>query len=329
MRRCAFSSLGAAATWGLSRAACSRPLDTTWSGSTRSSIEGCDLGECRVPRPDLRLDLRDVEEEHLDGFDAVVHLAALSNDPLGDFDQALTFAINHEATVRLAELARATRCRAIRLRVVLQHVRRDRLRSAEGRDGAVGAAHGVRRIEGTRRALARRPSSPTTSRRSRCVSAPRTVRRRGFDSTSCSTTSSVGRSTTGAVRLQSDGTGVAPVDPRRGHGCCRRGHARGPTRADSRGGVQRRRQRCELSRPGSCGIVGEPSSVTSTSSSPRGQARIHEATASTSRRSPRRSRASSRCGSRGSPSDSSPLPIGPRAWMRRCSRPTASLGSHG
>ena len=51
--------------------------------------------------------MRDVQEEHLEGFDAVVHLAALSNDPVGDLDEALTYAINHEATVRLAELARA------------------------------------------------------------------------------------------------------------------------------------------------------------------------------------------------------------------------------
>jgi nucleoside-diphosphate-sugar epimerase len=43
----------------------------------------------------------------LDGFDAVVHLAALSNDPIGELDEALTYAVNHEATVRLAELARS------------------------------------------------------------------------------------------------------------------------------------------------------------------------------------------------------------------------------
>ena len=43
----------------------------------------------------------------MDGFEAVVHLAALSNDPIGELDEALTYAINHEATVRLAELARS------------------------------------------------------------------------------------------------------------------------------------------------------------------------------------------------------------------------------
>jgi nucleoside-diphosphate-sugar epimerase len=67
--------------------------------------EGCDLGAA-PPGPELRVDVRDVEESHLDGFDAVVHLAALSNDPIGELDEALTYAVNHESTVRLAKLAR-------------------------------------------------------------------------------------------------------------------------------------------------------------------------------------------------------------------------------
>jgi len=56
--------------------------------------------------PTIARDLRDVEVEDLDGIEAVVHLAALSNDPLGDLDPELTYDINHRATVRLAELAR-------------------------------------------------------------------------------------------------------------------------------------------------------------------------------------------------------------------------------
>ena len=51
-------------------------------------------------------DLRRITEEDLQGFDAVVHLAELSNDPLGENNPALTFRINHEGSVRLAELAR-------------------------------------------------------------------------------------------------------------------------------------------------------------------------------------------------------------------------------
>jgi nucleoside-diphosphate-sugar epimerase len=52
------------------------------------------------------MDLRDVTVEALRGFDAVVHLAALSNDPLGALEPELTFEINHHASVRLARLAK-------------------------------------------------------------------------------------------------------------------------------------------------------------------------------------------------------------------------------
>lgn len=57
--------------------------------------------------PEIAKDLRDLEAADLAGFDAVFHLAALSNDPLGDVDEGLTAEINHRATVRLAELAKA------------------------------------------------------------------------------------------------------------------------------------------------------------------------------------------------------------------------------
>lgn len=57
-----------------------------------------------VPGP--ALDLRDATIETLHGFDAVVHLAALSNDPLGSLDPDLTHAINHHASTRLAKLAK-------------------------------------------------------------------------------------------------------------------------------------------------------------------------------------------------------------------------------
>ncbi len=56
--------------------------------------------------PELQLDVRDVERRHLEGFDAVLHLAALSNDPLGNLNPQVTYDINHFASVRLAELAK-------------------------------------------------------------------------------------------------------------------------------------------------------------------------------------------------------------------------------
>ncbi len=68
---------------------------------------GCEFGEAAPEIPEVRKDLRDLTEADLDGFDAVLHLAALSNDPLGNLDLAITYDINHLASVRLAKLAKA------------------------------------------------------------------------------------------------------------------------------------------------------------------------------------------------------------------------------
>jgi len=67
---------------------------------------GCDFGTELPEIPEVRRDLRDIERKDLDGFEAVVHFAALSNDPLGDLDADLTYDINHRASVRLADLAK-------------------------------------------------------------------------------------------------------------------------------------------------------------------------------------------------------------------------------
>jgi nucleoside-diphosphate-sugar epimerase len=57
--------------------------------------------------PALAKDVRDIEPEDVAGYDAIIHLAGLSNDPLGDLNPDLTMEINHQASVRLAELAKA------------------------------------------------------------------------------------------------------------------------------------------------------------------------------------------------------------------------------
>ncbi|MFF4592656.1 NAD-dependent epimerase/dehydratase family protein [Amycolatopsis sp. NPDC001319] len=67
---------------------------------------GCLLGPAPKDLPSITVDLRDVRPEHLEGFDAVIHLAALSNDPLGSLAPELTYDINHHASVRLAQLAK-------------------------------------------------------------------------------------------------------------------------------------------------------------------------------------------------------------------------------
>jgi nucleoside-diphosphate-sugar epimerase len=70
-------------------------------------FEGCDFGSTPAPIAEVRKDLRDLVQGDLDSFDAVVHLAALSNDPLGNLDPQLTYHINHLASVKLAKLAKA------------------------------------------------------------------------------------------------------------------------------------------------------------------------------------------------------------------------------
>ncbi|WP_327146606.1 NAD-dependent epimerase/dehydratase family protein [Nocardia sp. NBC_01327] len=66
----------------------------------------CVLGETPPAPPTLTVDLREVTADQLAGFDAVVHLAALSNDPLGALAPQITYDINHHASVRLARLAK-------------------------------------------------------------------------------------------------------------------------------------------------------------------------------------------------------------------------------
>jgi nucleoside-diphosphate-sugar epimerase len=67
---------------------------------------GCDFGESAEFQPALEVDVRDVGPSQLEGFDAVVHLAALSNDPLGDLNPGWTYDVNLDGTVSLARAAK-------------------------------------------------------------------------------------------------------------------------------------------------------------------------------------------------------------------------------
>ncbi len=66
----------------------------------------CVLGPAPTDPAGFVVDLRDVGPEHVAGVDAVIHLAALSNDPLGSLAPQLTYDINYHASVRLARLAK-------------------------------------------------------------------------------------------------------------------------------------------------------------------------------------------------------------------------------
>lgn len=67
----------------------------------------CTFGELIQEIPEINKDVRDVAAADLEGFEAVIHLAGLSNDPLGDLNPTLTYEINHEASVHLARCAKA------------------------------------------------------------------------------------------------------------------------------------------------------------------------------------------------------------------------------
>jgi nucleoside-diphosphate-sugar epimerase len=69
-------------------------------------FEECGFGEQACGIPEIRRDLREITSADLKGFDAVVHLAALSNDPLGNLNPGLTYDINHAASMRLARAAK-------------------------------------------------------------------------------------------------------------------------------------------------------------------------------------------------------------------------------
>lgn len=74
-------------------------------------FEDCLLEEVSGPADQLHRDIREVESADLDGVEGIIHLAGLSNDPLGEFDAALTEEINLGGTLRLAELARRAEVR--------------------------------------------------------------------------------------------------------------------------------------------------------------------------------------------------------------------------
>src|SRR6185437_14098293 len=66
-----------------------------------------DDGGTITPVPSIRKDIRDLQRSDLEGFDAVIHLAALSNDPLSDLNRETTYSINHRGSVHVAKIAKS------------------------------------------------------------------------------------------------------------------------------------------------------------------------------------------------------------------------------
>ena len=80
----------------------------------------CTFGE-DLPEsvPAINKDVRDVTASDLEGFDAIMHLAGLSNDPLGDLNPQLTFEINHEASVRSGAASERSRRTSLYILIIL------------------------------------------------------------------------------------------------------------------------------------------------------------------------------------------------------------------
>jgi nucleoside-diphosphate-sugar epimerase len=88
----------------LSRMLCDAGHDV--HGIDSDLFSRCTFGPLPAQIPETIKDIRDIEPADVEGFDAVLHLAGLSNDPLGYLNPELTFEINHRASVRLALLAK-------------------------------------------------------------------------------------------------------------------------------------------------------------------------------------------------------------------------------
>lgn len=80
--------------------------DHTVVGYDAGMYEGCDLGNAPAEVPTIAKDIRDAKPEDFEGYDAVMHLAAISNDPIGDLNPKITYSINHEGSVHLARCAK-------------------------------------------------------------------------------------------------------------------------------------------------------------------------------------------------------------------------------
>ena len=76
------------------------------TGCDLDLFEGCAWDPYVDPDKDIRKDVRQLTAQDLDGHDCIMHLAAISNDPMGDLDPSLTLSINRDGSINLAKLAK-------------------------------------------------------------------------------------------------------------------------------------------------------------------------------------------------------------------------------
>ena len=77
------------------------------TGCDINLFTGCEWEEFTKPDNELGKDVRDLTQKDLEGFDCIMHLAAISNDPMGDLNEDLTYSINQNGSIRLAKIAKS------------------------------------------------------------------------------------------------------------------------------------------------------------------------------------------------------------------------------
>ena len=177
-------------------------LDAGW-------YDGCDFGPQPGGYESRTGDIRDQRPEDLDGFDAVVNLAAISNDPVGHLNPEATYSVNAHGAAHLAQVARDAGVAALRLLLVVQPLRR-RGRRGGHRGERLQPGDAVRREQGDGRAADRKLAdddfSPTYLRNATAYGSSPRLR---ADIVVNNLTGAA--LTRGEVRLQSDGSPWRPL----------------------------------------------------------------------------------------------------------------------